>query len=154
MKWLVTFVASMIIAVPTLAQDRPADAVWVADHIALNVADAEASAAFYQRTFDLQNVPTSLPNTRWMSLGNGLTLHLIGGRTVPVSPNRVVHFALRTQDLDKTIAYFDAAGIAWSDFTGKARSIQTRFDGVRQIFIQDPDGYWIEVSDTRGKRPR
>ena len=26
-------------------------------------------------------------------------------------------------------------------------SPQVRSDGVRQIFIQDPDGYWIEVND-------
>jgi hypothetical protein len=28
--------------------------------------------------------------------------------------------------------------------------MQTRFDGVRQIYTRDPDGYWLEVSDRRG----
>jgi lactoylglutathione lyase len=84
-------------------------------------------------------------------MGNGMTLHIIGGRTAAVSSNRIVHFALRTDDLAKSIDYFDASGIAWFDFMGKPRTIQTRFDGVRQIFAQDPDGYWVEISDKRGE---
>jgi lactoylglutathione lyase len=24
---------------------------------------------------------------------------------------------------------------------------QVRSDGVKQIFVQDPDGYWIEIND-------
>lgn len=153
MKLLVIAVA-LTTAAPTAAQEQSGGPVAVADHIALNVADAEASAAFYKRAFGSHGLPTSLPNTQWVTLGDGLSLHLIGGRTAPVAENRIVHFALRTDDLGKSIAFFDAAGIAWSDFTGKARTIQTRFDGVRQIFIQDPDGYWIEVSDGRGKTSR
>lgn len=150
MKWIGVLVAFATMGVPAQGQDVPAGPVAVADHIALNVADADVSAAFYMRAFGSRDVPTKLPNTRWVTLGNSLTLHLIGGRTAPVSSNRIVHFALRTDDLSQSIAYFDAAGIAWSDFTGKARTIQTRFDGVRQIFVQDPDGYWVEISDTRG----
>lgn len=154
MKTLLAVCASAVLIAPSHAQTGPAA---TADHIALNAADADASAAFYKRTFGMKDVPTQLPNTRWLDMGGGITLHIIGGRTMAVSPNRIVHFALRTDDLDRSIAYLDANGIAWSDFTGKARTVQTRFDGVRQIFIQDPDGYWVEVSDRRGKperRPR
>ena len=145
--------SSIFMVGPAIAQVPLSGPTAVADHIALNAADADASAAFYQRAFGFEDVPTKLPNTRWLDMGNGLTLHLIGGRTAPVSPNRVVHFALRTADLDRSIAYFDASGITWSDFVGKPRNIQTRFDGVRQIFVQDPDGYWVEVSDVQGNPP-
>lgn len=142
---------SALLIAPSHAQTGPAGVV---DHIALNATDADASAAFYKRTFGMKDVPTRLPRTRWLDMGGGITLHIIGGRAMPVSPNRIVHFALRTDDLDKSIAYFDANGIAWSDFTGKPKTVQTRFDGVRQVFIQDPDGYWVEVSDRRGKPQR
>ena len=149
MRKLAVLLAGLTLAHPALAQAPEKGPLATADHVALNTADVEASAAFYRRTFGMKDVPTRLPNTRWLDMG-GMTLHLIGGRTAPVSPNRIVHFALRTDDLAVTIAYFDAAGIPWSDFTGKPRNIQTRFDGVRQVFVQDPDGYWVEVSDTRG----
>ena len=151
MRMLPAVCVSAILIVPAHAQTGP---VAVADHVALNAADADVSAAFYTRTFKMKEVPTRLPRTRWLDMGGGMTLHIIGGRTMAVSPNRIVHFALRTDDLNKSIAYFDANGIAWSDFRGKPRTIQIRFDGVRQVFIRDPDGYWVEVSDRRGKPVR
>jgi lactoylglutathione lyase len=153
MRALFVLLVSAALHAPAQAQDIPAGPTAVADHIALNAADADVSAAFYKRTFGMTEIPTKLPRTRWLLMGD-ITLHIIGGRTMPVSPNRVVHFAVQTADLDKSIAYFDAHGIAWSDFTGQRRTIQTRFDGVRQVFIQDPDGYWVEVSDKRGKPQR
>lgn len=151
MRILSVLCVSASLIASSQAQTGPAA---VADHIALNAADADASAAFYQRAFRMKDVPTRLPRTRWLDMGGGMTLHIIGGRTKPVSPNRIVHFALRTDNLDESIAYFDANAIAWSDFMGTPRTIQTRFDGVRQVFIQDPDGYWVEISDRRGKPER
>jgi catechol 2,3-dioxygenase-like lactoylglutathione lyase family enzyme len=29
------------------------------------------------------------------------------------------------------------------------RAVTTRPDGIKQIYFQDPDGYWIEVNDSR-----
>jgi hypothetical protein len=31
-------------------------------------------------------------------------------------------------------------------------SPQVRSDGVRHIFVQDPDGYWIEINDSLKKK--
>ncbi len=28
-------------------------------------------------------------------------------------------------------------------------SITTRVDNVKQIWLQDPDGYWIEINDAK-----
>lgn len=140
----------LAIGSPAFAAPPNTGPLATADHVAINATDADVSAEFYRRTFGMKDVPTELPNTRWLDMGSGMTLHIIGGRTAPVSPNRIVHFALRTEDLSATIAYFDANAIPWSDFTGKDHNIQTRFDGVRQVFVQDPDGYWVEVSDRRG----
>ena len=151
MKRFAALLVSIFLVAPAIAQSQTTGPIATADHIALNVADADASATFYKRAFGFREVETQLPDTKWLSMGNGMTLHLIGGRTAMVAPDRVVHFALRTADLTKSISYFDENSISWSDFNGKPRNIQTRFDGVRQIFIQDPDGYWIEVSDVRGK---
>lgn len=37
--------------------------------------------------------------------------------------------------------------IAYSDWPGKPNTVTVRADGVKQIYLQDPDGYWIEVND-------
>lgn len=143
--------ALLMMSAPAVAKEAEAPGPLArADHVAIHVSDAEVSAAFYRQAFRMTDLPTKLPNGRWLDMGNGLTLHIIGGRSTAPPSDRFVHLALRTEDLAVSTAWFDANGIAWCDFTGKPRSIQTRFDGVRQIFVQDPDGYWVEVSDARG----
>jgi len=37
--------------------------------------------------------------------------------------------------------------IAYSDWQGKPNTINARADGIKQIYLQDPDGYWIEVNN-------
>jgi lactoylglutathione lyase len=38
--------------------------------------------------------------------------------------------------------------IAYRNFNGDGK-INTRVDGVREIYLQDPDGSWIEVNDAK-----
>lgn len=125
----------------------PAAAV-VADHIALHVADPSASAAFYAKLFGFEQIPLTNTTTRWLLIGNGVELHLIAGRTAPVSTPREVHLAFRSSDLEPIVARLDAQGVQWTDWNGAARTINAgRRDGVRQVFFRDPDGYMIEVND-------
>ena len=32
---------------------------------------------------------------------------------------------------------------------GEAFKMTNRVDGVHQVFLKDPDGYWIEVNDAK-----
>ena len=34
----------------------------------------------------------------------------------------------------------------YSDWPGNSGKINIRADGVKQIYFQDPDGYWLEVN--------
>lgn len=143
-------VAAMILAaLPALAAAQSPGPPATADHVAIYVADADASAAFYRDAFAMAEMPTKLPNTHWLAMGNGMALHIIGGRKGAIALPLFDHLALMTATLETTIAYLDAHKIAWRNVAGE-HAIQTRFDGVRQIFIRDPDGYWIELSDRRG----
>ena len=36
--------------------------------------------------------------------------------------------------------------IVYSDWPGKSNTVNVRPDGVKQIYLQDPDNYWIEVN--------
>ena len=35
----------------------------------------------------------------------------------------------------------------YEDVIGNKNAITTRVDGVHQIWLQDPDGYWLEIND-------
>lgn len=123
------------------------------DHLALHVADLDASVAFYSGVFGLQEIPSAAAGRRWMSLGKGgVALHLLGGRTDPVVDNHSVHLALASSDLEPIMQRLTDRGVVWGDFAGTPGAIgSTRTDGVRQIFFRDPDGYWIEVNDALKK---
>jgi lactoylglutathione lyase len=91
-------------------------------------------------------VPAPVSFARWLVLGNGTMLHIVAGRTTPATPAKWDHFAIACADMTAMIASLEAKGIKWTDIDGKPKP-QIRADGVQQIFIQDPDGYWIEIND-------
>lgn len=135
-----------VTASPQTAATAPAHA----EHVAIQASDIDRSATFYHEAFGLRLIPTPLKNRRWLDLGNGMALHVLDGRTDPKPSNRDEHLALHVDDLAPVIAWLDTHHLAWTNFTGEARKMQLRFDGVRQIYVQDPDGYWLEVGDSRG----
>ncbi len=83
---------------------------------------------------------------RWFSIGEGKELHLISIIKEDVNINKAVHFALTTTDFNHFIKILDSMNINYSDRPGTPNKINIRADGIRQIFFQDPDGYWIEVN--------
>lgn len=120
------------------------------DHLALYVRDVDKSTAFYKDLFGLRQVSAPVPFARWLVLSNGAMLHIVGGRSTPVSNSRWDHFALTCANLTTFVARLKAKGIQWSDVQGRPRvQAGIRGEGVKQILLQDPDGYWIEVNDAR-----
>ncbi|GAA0739000.1 VOC family protein [Sphingomonas japonica] len=135
---------------PSAAGQAAAATAVRIEHVAIQAADIDRSAAFYQAAFGLRLIPTPLANRRWLDLGNGVALHILDGRAAPKPSNRNEHLAMHVDDLGTVTAWLDSQGLPWTNLAGEQRTMQTRFDGVRQIYVQDPDGYWLEVSDTRG----
>jgi catechol 2,3-dioxygenase-like lactoylglutathione lyase family enzyme len=64
---------------------------------------------------------------------------------------KAVHFVSATSDFDGFMKHPNANKIEYLDWPGEVRQFNTRADGVRQIYLQDPDGYWIEINDALGK---
>jgi lactoylglutathione lyase len=61
--------------------------------------------------------------------------------------NRCGHLlALKTSDFDAFIKKLEQAAIVYSDWPGTPNTISIRADGIKQIFFQDLDGYWMEVN--------
>jgi len=88
-----------------------------------------------------------------MTLSGGIALHIQSLQQKPAPPPREVHFAIAVADLATVTAYLGAHHIAWTDSQGRAGKVQSiRTDHVQQIYVQDPDGYWVEVNDKLKRR--
>ena len=136
--------ACVLAAAPVWAE--PGSAPVAANHLAIHVQDLEASARFYTDVLGLERMATQpSPTIIWLETG-GFELHLVGGRTQPVQVPPEVHLAFRVSDLRPVTAKLDSNQVSWGSFAGELRTVQTRGDGVQQIYLRDPDGYWIELN--------
>ena len=126
----------------------------VFNHQALHVRDLPKSATFYEKVLDLRRIADPFKDDRhvWFDIGSGLELHVIGGAT-DVRPQDIdVHMAFSVASVDAFVRHLDSLEVRYVNSRSVERQVTTRRDGVKQVYFQDPDGYWIEVNDAG--RPR
>lgn len=123
------------------------------NHLALSVKDVNRSADFYKTVLGLEEITnrTKMDGIRWFSLGDGKELHLISIVKDTVSINKAVHMALTTNNFDELLRTLAANNIIYSDWPGTPNKVNIRADGIKQVFFQDPNGYWIEVNSVGQK---
>jgi lactoylglutathione lyase len=123
------------------------------NHIALSVKNLDESASFYATVLQLQEITnkTKMEGIRWFSFGEGKELHLISFLKEPVTINKAVHIALTTSNFDAFVKALETKKIPYSDWPGIPNKVNMRADGIKQIFFQDPNGYWIEVNSVGQK---
>ena len=121
------------------------------NHLALSVKDVDRSAEFYKTILKLQEITnrSKLEGVRWFSLGEGKELHLISIIKEHIATNKAIHLALTTSNFDAFVARLDKLNILYSDWPGINHKVSIRADGIKQIFFQDPDGYWVEINDDK-----
>jgi len=119
------------------------------DHIALLVRDLDESAAFYTGIPGIAEIPNPMGGThiRWFEFGGNQRFHMQAGDLSRTHVEKNTHFAFSADDLDAVLADLKAKGYAWSDMKGTPGAINVRPDGMRAVFLQDPNGYWIEIND-------
>jgi lactoylglutathione lyase len=119
------------------------------NHLALSVKDVDRSAEFYKSVLMLPEITNraKMQGIRWFSLGEGKELHLISIVEGDVKITKAVHIGLTNPNFDDFIKILDSKKIEYSDWPGNVHTVNVRADGIKQIFFQDPDGYWIEVND-------
>lgn len=119
------------------------------DHIALLVRDLDESVAFLTKVIGLTEMANPMGGTaiRWIEIGDGRRFHIQAGDTSAVHVEKQTHFALSTASFDDVLARFRRDGVAFSDMKGTLHAINVRPDGMRAIFVQDPNGYWFEIND-------
>ena len=131
------------------AQDTGFD--FFVDHLALSVKDVDRSASFYMTVLKLKEITnrSKIEGIRWFVLGDGRELHLISIIKEPVTINKALHLGLSSGRFDDFVKRLNELKISYSDWPGKPNTINIRADGIKQVFFQDPDGYWIEVNSLK-----
>jgi lactoylglutathione lyase len=118
------------------------------NHLALSVKEVNRSAEFYIKVLGLPEITnrSKIEGIRWFVLGDGRELHLISVIKENVTANKALHLGLSTASFDNFVKRLDVLKIPYSDWPGKPNTINIRADGIKQIFFQDPDGYWLEAN--------
>lgn len=127
-----------------LAQTKSVTISAVIDHAAIHVRDLDKSAAFYESVLGLTRTPEPFKDGKhvWYSIGPHQQLHVIAGGQSGASGDIDVHLAFRVADVVAFSAHLDQQNVSHKPYI-------TRADGVKQVYFQDPDGYWLEVNDSK-----
>ncbi|MFM1878938.1 MAG: hypothetical protein RLZZ241_1804 [Bacteroidota bacterium] len=118
------------------------------DHHSFIVKDLKKTGDYYATVLGLKEIPhpTDTVNFRWFNVRENTQVHLIRKDRVEKFENKSNHLCLSIQDLDAYIAYLESIGVPYWDWPGKANAVTNRADGVRQIYLKDPEDNWIEIN--------
>ena len=113
------------------------------NHITYNVKNKDAALKWYQEVLGLKQIPKMVNSDHlyWLQLPSGAMVHIIENTDAPSAPSH--HTAFEVDDLD----------VAWKHLQGMkidCTDIQTRNDGQRAFYINDPDGNRIELCTVSG----
>jgi len=119
------------------------------NNISLLVKEIDKSAAFYSEILQLKEIetPEGFPDTvRWFALSDATQIRLTQTNDKFKTPSKGVHFSMATDALLDFVNLLVTKNIPFEDIWGKKTKTSTRSDGVKVLYIQDIDGYWIEIT--------
>lgn len=119
------------------------------DHMAIVVKDLNESKKFYTEALGFKNIndPTGNPMIDWVENDKGQQIHMIQADLSTIKLTKSVHYSFSVIVLSPFIENLNNRKVAFESWEGKKSGITIRQDGVRQIYLQDPNGYWIEIND-------
>ncbi|HEX9153130.1 MAG TPA: VOC family protein [Flavobacterium sp.] len=121
------------------------------NHIAVYVNDLKTSTDFYNDIIGLEKMEEPFKDGRhtWFTLGVQGQLHLISGAKKGMEQIKDRHLCFSVVSVEDFMNTLDKNHIKYTNWKGDSSSPTVRPDGVKQIYFQDPDGYWIEINNDR-----
>ena len=119
------------------------------NHIAVHVSELQASKEFYTSILGLNEIEEPFKDGlhAWFSIGAGSALHIIEAPNTPIEISKVNHLCFSMENMDAFIQRLKDTNYPFESWPGEKGKVTIRVDGIRQIYIQDPDGTWIEIND-------
>ena len=57
------------------------------------------------------------------------------------------HIGLTVSNMENVMDLLKEKNVYFESWNGKKNSFEKRWDGVKQIYFQDPEGNWIEINE-------
>ena len=122
------------------------------NHFAIYARNLKETNIFYSEIIGLQIIEDPFKDDlhTWFDIGFGLSIHVIERVDIPWKEqfiDRTNHLCFCVKDMDAFIEKMKRHEVSFEDSKGSKGEINIRPDGIKQIFFQDPNGYWIEIND-------
>lgn len=121
------------------------------NHTTIYVVDLQKSSDFYRKVMQLTEIPEPFHDNKhvWFKIGEHAELHVVQGAKEVVSHDINIHLAFSVPSVETFAKHLDAMNVKYGNWAQTSKEPQVRPDGVKQIYFQAPEGYWIEVDDDK-----
>lgn len=121
------------------------------NHATIYVVDLQKSAQFYKQVMQLQEIPEPFHDNHhvWLKMADHSELHVVSGAAQHIPHDINIHMAFSVPSVEEFAKHLDSANLKYGNWAQTSKEPQVRPDGIKQIYFQDPDGYWIEVNDDK-----
>jgi lactoylglutathione lyase len=119
------------------------------NHTAIYVMNIAKSGNFYSNRIGLDTVAEPFHDGKhiWYKTAEHTMLHVIEGALTKREYYKNQHTCFTVPHFERFVQNLLKDQWPFEDVAGNKNKITTRVDGVHQIWLQDPDGYWIEIND-------
>ena len=150
MKTLRLIPVLVVLASQVQAQQAPKAKAHL-NHVAIFVVDLAKTKAFYEGLFGLDSIPEPFHDGKhvWLRISEHGQLHIISGAKADVAHDINVHLSFSVPSLEAFTKHLDQYKVKYGNWAGSSKEPQLRPDKVKQVYLQDPDGYWIEINDDK-----
>ena len=121
------------------------------DHQALPVNNLKITGDFYRDILGFKDIPTLVGTKythRWLANYEGKEIHLIFSDEEIQKTPKQIHMASSPLDFDKFIDHLKKNNVVFTNYKLEVGVVQVRKDGIKQLWVRDPQGYWIEINST------
>jgi lactoylglutathione lyase len=142
------FLACIICNISAMSQEKRSPNL---NHLALYVTNLQKSTWFYKEVIGLDSMPEPFHDGRhsWFKVGEHSQLHIISGASAAKEHDKDTHVCFSVAHLSDAIMRLEKNNINYENWAGESKKQTRRADGVMQIYLKDPDGYWIEINDDK-----
>jgi lactoylglutathione lyase len=122
------------------------------NHTAIFVKNLKITKNFYEKIIGLDTIAEPFHDGKhaWFSMGvPGIALHVIEGSLEKKAYYKNQHTCFSVTSVETFAAVLKKNNIVFEDLKGNKNVFSTRVDGIKQLWLEDPDGYWIEVNDAK-----